>query len=163
MGCGKTTIGKKLAKKIAYNFIDLDKEIEKIEQATIAEIFDSKGEDYFRNVEHQQLVIFSQSKNTVIACGGGTPCYNNNMELMNKYGCTIYIQLNAEALFSRLKQAKAPRPLLKNLKEAELKNYIRNKLQEREPIYIRAKLIIDGINLDIAKLAENALNLLETN
>jgi shikimate kinase len=157
MGCGKTTTGKKLAKKLGYNFIDLDQEIEKQEQVSIDEIFESKGESYFRNLEHQKLLTFLQSKNLVISCGGGTPCFNNNMDLMNKSGYTIYIQMNAEALFIRLKQAKTPRPLLKNLNEEDLKTYINHKLKEREQFYLSSALIIDGIKLDMKGLTENVI------
>ena len=108
MGCGKTTTGKKLAKKLGYSFLDLDKEIEKQQKNTIAQIFESKGEDYFRKLEHQFLTDFNLNKNTVVSCGGGTPCFYNNMEMMNKIGYTVYIQMTTEALFSRLKQITPP-------------------------------------------------------
>ena len=157
MGCGKTTIGKKLAKKLSYNFIDLDKEIENHEQILIEQIFETKGEAYFRKIEHEKLLEVVQRKNLVVACGGGTPCFFDNMKIINNNGISIYIQMNSEALFSRLKQAKTKRPLIKNLNEEELQQYIKHKLMERESFYVSSKYIVDGLNIDIKSLSESIL------
>ncbi len=153
MGCGKTTAGKKLAKKLSYTFLDLDKEIEKQEQTSIVKIFESKGEDYFRKLEHQFLKDFNLKKNTVVSCGGGTPCFFNNMEMMNNIGYTVYIQMTAEALFSRLKQAKTTRPLLQNMNDEALMLYINDKLNERESVYRLSNISVNGINLNVDDLA----------
>jgi shikimate kinase len=153
MGCGKTTVGKKLAKKLKYDFIDLDEEIEKKEQCTISKIFVSKGEDYFRSLEHNLLLDLPNKSNVVISCGGGAPCYFNNMEMMNNAGYTVYVTMPAEALFSRLKQAKATRPLLQNMNDETLMKYIKDKLIERESIYRLAKISVNGINLNVDDLA----------
>jgi shikimate kinase len=154
MGCGKTTTGKKLAKKLGYNFLDLDIEIEKHEQTTIAKIFESQGEAYFRKLEHQFLTAFNCKNNTVISCGGGTPCFYNNMEMMNNIGYTVYIQMSAEALFSRLKQAKTTRPLLHSMNDEALKHYIEDKLNERESVYQLSNISINGINLNVDELVQ---------
>jgi len=154
MGCGKTTNGKKLAKKLNYQFYDLDAEVEKQERISIAQIFNSHGEDYFRNIEQQQLFRLSQKSNVIISCGGGTPCLFNNMEYMNKMGLTLYIQMTPEALFSRLKNAKSTRPLLQKMNDEELKSYIKHKLSERENTYLKSKYIVNGINIDIPELAD---------
>ena len=154
MGCGKTTIGKKLAKKLGYTFLDLDFEIEKQEQSTIAKIFELNGEEYFRNLEHQFLTSFNPKNNIVISCGGGTPCFFNNMEMMNHIGYTVYIQMKPEALYSRLKDALTTRPLLQNKTEIELKKYIHDKLSEREPYYLNAQLITNGLSININQLAD---------
>jgi shikimate kinase len=154
MGCGKTTNGKKLAQRLNYQFYDLDAEVEKQERISIAQIFNSHGEDYFRNIEQQQLFRLSQKSNVIIACGGGTPCFFNNMEYMNKMGLTLYIQMTPEALFSRLKNAKSTRPLLQKMNDEELKSYIKHKLSERENTYLKSKYIVNGINLNIPELAD---------
>ncbi len=154
MGSGKTTVGKKLAKKLGYTFIDLDKEIEKQQKNTIAKIFESKGEDYFRKLEHQFLTDFNLKKNTVVSCGGGTPCFYNNMEMMNNIGYTVYIQMTTEALFSRLKQAKTTRPLLLNMNDETLMHYINDKLNERESVYRLSNISVNGINLNVDDLAD---------
>ncbi len=153
MGCGKTTVGKKLAKKLKYDFIDLDEEIEKKEQCTISQIFESKGEDYFRSLEHNLLLDLPNKSNVVISCGGGAPCYFNNMEMMNNAGYTVYVTMPAGALFSRLKQAKATRPLLQNMNDETLMKYIKDKLIEREITYRLAKISVNGINLNVDDLA----------
>jgi shikimate kinase len=94
MGSGKTSIGKKLAKKMKYAFLDLDQEIEKQENLSISEIFEIHGEDYFRVLEKKVLVDLTQLSNTVVSCGGGTPCHYNNIELINNAGISIYLQLS---------------------------------------------------------------------
>ena len=152
MGSGKTTIGKKLAKKMKYAFLDLDQEIEKQENLSISEIFEIHGEDYFRVLEKKVLVDLTQLSNTVVSCGGGTPCHYNNIELINNAGISIYLQLSPEALHSRLKSAKTQRPLLKNKEEKELLVYINSKLEERQSCYHKSKIVIPGLDVNIENL-----------
>ncbi|MCC6250876.1 MAG: AAA family ATPase [Bacteroidia bacterium] len=158
MGSGKTTYGKKLAKSLTYNFIDLDMAIEKEENASIAFIFETKGEEYFRTIEHQKLKSLLTLKNTVIACGGGTPCFFNNIDLMNKYGLTVYLELKVDIIYSRLKQNKEQRPLIKQLKEDDLHSFIRNELDKRKADYLKSALVVDGLNLKIKNLTEKIKN-----
>lgn len=152
MGSGKTTIGKKLAKKMKFAFLDLDQEIEKHENLSISEIFEIHGEDYFRALENKVLLGIFQLKNIVVSCGGGTPCHNNNIDLINKAGISIYLKLSAEALHSRLKKAKTQRPLLKNKAESELLDYIKRKLEERQSCYLKSKIVISGLDFNIENL-----------
>jgi shikimate kinase len=152
MGSGKTSIGKKLAKKMKYAFLDLDQEIEKQENLSISEIFEIHGEDYFRVLEKKVLVDLTQLSNTVVSCGGGTPCHYNNIELINNAGISIYLQLSPEALHSRLKSAKTQRPLLKNKEEKELLVYIKSKLDERQSCYLKSKIVIPGLDVNIENL-----------
>lgn len=152
MGSGKTTIGKKLAKKLTYKFIDLDAAIEKQEQKTILQIFEQQGEEYFRLTEHNTLKELANSDKLVVSCGGGTPCFHHNMELMNSMGLTIYIKLSAAALFSRLKLSKNTRPLLRNLAENELNEFIQSKLNEREQYYQKSEMVIDGLRINLLEL-----------
>lgn len=143
MGCGKSTFGKKLAEKLDYTFIDLDKRIEAIEGGTVAEIFKLRGEDYFRRLEADVLHSTVLEKNAVISCGGGTPCYFDNMDWMSERGKTVYLHLSAENLFGRLRTRKEKRPLIANLDDAQLRDYIFQKLSERESFYLQANFTID--------------------
>lgn len=154
MGSGKSTAGKKLASKLGFEFIDLDKFIESECGETINEIFANKGENEFRALEHNALKKLITKSNLVIACGGGTPCYYGNMELMNNNGTTIYLKMSAESLASRLVNAKDKRPLIENKNEAELKDYITEHLEKREDIYHQAQYIVKGKSLDIDELVD---------
>jgi shikimate kinase len=154
MGSGKSTAGKKLAAKLGFEFIDLDKFIESECGETISEIFDNKGENEFRALEHNALKKLLNKDDIVVACGGGTPCYYGNMELMNNNGTTIYLKMSAESLASRLVNAKGKRPLLENKTEEELRDYITEHLEKREDIYHQAQYIVKGKNLDIDELVD---------
>jgi len=143
MGSGKTTAGKKLASSLRWDFIDLDELIEKDTGMQVAEIFSSKGEDWFRTVEAQALREAGKSGNTVISTGGGTPCFYGNMEFMIQNGLTIYLRMTPERLARRLARSSAGRPLLKNIGNKELPEYIRSKIAERDPWYSMAEIISD--------------------
>ena len=147
MGCGKSTMGKKLAGKLGYEFIDLDHQIENSMGTTIAEYFSVHGEAAFRKLESETLKTFDYPVNAVIATGGGTPCFFDNMEWMNASGLSIYIEMPAAALAKRLENGKEKRPLLRDLNEAEMVAFIENKLSEREVFYKRALVTVNGINL----------------
>jgi shikimate kinase len=146
MGSGKTTIGKRLAEKLKYKFIDLDSLIELNEKLSIDEIFKQKGEKYFREIEHQELKKICNNENTVISVGGGTPCYYNNMEIMNNEGCTVYIKLSPSGICKRLlslsPEEVSSRPLIAGKSDEELKNFVINTLNIREPYYQKSKIII---------------------
>jgi shikimate kinase len=153
MGSGKSTAGKKLASELGYEFIDLDHFIETEYKQTIPEIFASKGEKEFRSMENNTLKkVLEKKKDAVVACGGGTPCYFNNMELMNNNGITIYLKMSVDALVSRLLQAKEKRPLIQNKTEPELRAFIARQLEKREDQYHLAQYTIKGKNLDVDEL-----------
>lgn len=147
MGCGKSTLGKKLAARLGYNLVDLDHQIEKITGVTVAEYFAAHGEDVFRQLESKTLKEMEYPKNCVIATGGGTPCYFDNMDWMNLNGTTIYIEMTPVALAKRLEQGIAKRPLLRNLTEEGIVEFIENKLLERNPFYKKAAHTLNGISL----------------
>ena len=134
MGSGKSTIAKKLANKLNLNWVDLDAEIERQHQLSIEAIFETKGEAYFRLLEHQTLMQLIPRNNLVIACGGGTPCFYDGINLMNQTGITVYLQMSAEALYSRLSVVKLNRPLLKNKTDEDLRSFIKKQIA-RTPLF----------------------------
>jgi shikimate kinase len=154
MGSGKSTAGKKLAAKLGFEFIDLDKFIESETGKTIPEIFADKGENEFRALENNALKKLITREHVVVACGGGTPCYYGNMELMNNNGTTIYLKMSADSLASRLINAKDKRPLIQNKSEEELRTYINEHLEKREDIYHQAHYIVKGKNLNVDELVD---------
>lgn len=148
MGSGKSTLGNKLANKLNLPFLDLDLLIEKQEHCTIAEVFNKKGEDYFRAIETAVLkdsVVSNQE--FVLSLGGGTPCFNNNMEFINENGTSIYLKYNAGILTSRLLVAKQQRPLIADKNEEELKQFVVKLLTQREPFYNQCKIVVEGRNI----------------
>ena len=151
MGAGKSTLGRKLATSMNFRYLDLDHYIEEKEKLTISEIFHEKGEPYFRQVEHELLMeIIRMEENLIVSTGGGAPCYLNNMEILNSSGITLYLKLDPEKIFHRLINARIKnRPLIDNKSPMELKQFIIDKLKEREPVYNKSHLIVSGENLRI--------------
>ncbi len=152
MGCGKSSLGKKLANNLDFNFIDLDDFIEDCEARTIKEIFEIDGEDYFRKLERFYLHKVINNKNIVISVGGGTPCFFDNIHQMNKNGLTIYINMSTKALFNRLKLSNKSRPLIEGMKDIVLKDYINKTIKEREVFYNKSHKIVNGTNLSAKQL-----------
>lgn len=153
MGSGKTTVAKKLANRTGKPWIDLDGYIEKLQGDTIHNIMLSKGEDFFREIEHKALLgILDNDHYKIISTGGGTPCFYNNMSYMNSNGVTVYLEGSTELLYSRLKNAKSERPLISTKEDSELKKYIENLLFERQLFYQKAKIITDAKDVDIGNL-----------
>jgi shikimate kinase len=146
MGCGKTTLGKKVAQKTGYSFIDLDELITQQIGMSITQYFDTFGETAFRKIERETLHSLTEVNDVIIATGGGTPCHLDNMDWMNKEGKTIYLKLSPKALLSRLSQTEIEtRPLLKGKSNAELLEFITSKLEERSPFYSQAKIVYDSL------------------
>lgn len=148
MGSGKSTLGKKLAKKLNQPFYDLDALIEKAANKSIIEIFEHEGQEYFRELEQHTLKELTNNNNDfVLALGGGTPCFYDNMNFINANGCSIYLKYNSGILCSRLINAKAERPLLKDKPDEQLKSFIDEKLIEREKFYLKSRFIIENKNI----------------
>jgi len=152
MGCGKSTLGKEFASKFNRTFVDMDEEIEKQEGIPVSDIFAQKGEAYFRELESSVLKSFQSKTNSVISTGGGTPCFNNNMEIINRLGKSVYIKLNPETLVERLKEEKSKRPLIADLSESELLVFIQSKLDERKKYYLEANIVLEGTKANVHSL-----------
>ncbi len=157
MGSGKTSVGKKLAELLHHAFIDLDELIVQAELKSIAEIFAMHGEDYFRAKERDTLHSLADQDRFVLAAGGGTPCFHDNMQWMIEHGITIYLQASPASLFMRLKDEADHRPLLRGKTEEELRIFIRDRLQQRESFYLRAHRIIETDGHTPAEIAAEIL------
>lgn len=158
-GCGKSTVGKKLASKLSYGFVDLDNAIEEAYHLSIPEFFAKYGENGFRTCEQKVLTNKLSEDNIVISAGGGTPCFFQNMELINAHSISVYIQMVPQSLFHRLSHAKRARPLVQNMTPPELQQYIDSTLAIREPFYLQAHLTVKGESLDVEELVDRILYL----
>lgn len=163
-GCGKSSVGKKLAAKLGCSFVDLDEAFEEEYHITIPDFFRKYNETAFRSCERKVLVNKLQEDNIVLSSGGGTPCFSDNIEIMKKSGIVVYIKMAAASLFNRLIHAKRPRPLVQNKSPEELQEFIAVNLPKRETFYQQAHLTvkgesidIDGVCEEIRKFAENCV------
>ncbi len=141
MGSGKTHTGRQLARRLNFSFLDLDARIEEEAGLTINEIFQMEGEKTFRRLEAQVLRDCGELNEVVIACGGGTPCFHDNMVWMNRHGLTIYLETATRLLADRLEPGIAHRPLLHGMSRGELEQFIRRTLAKREAFYLQAAVV----------------------
>ena len=148
MGSGKTKLGKKLAKAIAYNFIDVDAFIEEKEGKSIAALFQDIGEEKFRELEHHTIKALQELDNIVISTGGGLPCYHNNMALINNNGMSIYLKAEPALLKSRLINKKETRPLISRIPDEDLQKHLEDLLKKRKGFYEKASIHISAMNLN---------------
>jgi shikimate kinase len=144
MASGKSSIGKRLSKKLSMSFLDLDDYIVEKEGMSVSNIFENKGEVYFRLIEHKYLKeILNKDKDFILALGGGTPCYANNMEEINKTDSkSIYLQGTTATMIERLIRKKAKRPLIASLADDKIPEFVAKHLFERRPFYEQAKTIV---------------------
>lgn len=148
MGAGKTTIGKALSKATGMPFYDLDWYIENRMRKTIPQIFEERGEEGFRKIEHEMLHEVAEFENVIFSCGGGTPCFFDNMDYMNRQGKTVYLKACTDVLYKHLNMGRNVRPLLLNKTADEVKAYIQSQLREREIYYQKAQYTFDVTLLD---------------
>ena len=148
MGAGKTTIGKVLAKELGMPFYDLDWYIESRMRKTVPQIFAESGEEGFRKIEHNMLHEVAEFEDVIISCGGGTPCFFDNIDYMNSQGTTVFLDVPVERLFIRLSIARKRRPLINGKSDEELMQFIQEALQNRLPFYTRAKHTFNGEKLE---------------
>ena len=155
MGSGKSVLGRKLSKKLKISFIDIDELIEIKTGQKVSEIFSNKGENVFRETEHECLKEIILNENIVVATGGGTPCFYDNMEIINNNGISVYLKYNPGILASRLISSSIERPLIKQLNDKKaLKLYIEELLEKREKYYLKSKYVIEEKNISVKKLIE---------
>ena len=159
MGAGKTTAGKKLARKLDFEFFDLDQMIENTYRITIPDIFNKFDETAFRKLEHETLKSTIGLNRSIIATGGGTPCFFDNMDQMNRNGLTVYLKLSVKSLTDRLINSHKARPLVKEKDDRE--DFITQKLNEREVFYNQANIIIKGENLDLEYLEQKITEIMQ--
>ena len=148
MGSGKTTVGKALSKDTGMMFYDLDWYIESRMHKTVSQLFAERGEEGFRKIEYNMLHEVAEFEDVIISCGGGTPCFFDNIDYLNRQGDVVYLKATPETLYKHLLMAKVERPLLKGKSPDELIAYITQHLKEREPFYRRARHTIDVTVLD---------------
>lgn len=164
MGSGKTTAGKALAVILKTRFIDLDEYLEKKENRTIPEIFEEEGEATFRDIETKCLNDILKLKDPhIISLGGGTVCFNTNLELIKKNGILLYIELPVNVLADRIKESKTTRPLLKDLSTEELIKNIEEILSARKQFYEQAHIIVNGLNLTPQLIQQKLLGYVKEN
>ena len=148
MGAGKTTVGKALSKAMGLQFYDLDWYIESRMRKTVAQIFAERGEEGFRLIERNMLHEVAEFEDVILSCGGGAPCFFDNMDYLNGQGETIYLKADPEVLYKHLLMGKIERPLLKNKTPEQLIDFIKEQLEKREPFYTKAKHVLDVSLMD---------------
>ncbi len=153
MGSGKSHWGKIWSDETGMAFYDLDDIIEKEENMSVDELFDKKGEAYFRKIESDLLRRMANHDNCVVSCGGGTPCYDDNMKWMNENGLTVYLQASPVKLLENILDEIEKRPVLKNINKGEMLFFVEQKLKERSQYYTQSK-----IELKVSELKNTTIN-----
>jgi len=148
MGAGKTTVGKALSNELGLTFYDLDWYIENRRRKKVPEIFAEVGEEGFRQIEHNMLHEVAEFEDVIISCGGGTPCFFDNIDYMNQQGEVVYLKASPEVLYKHLLMGKTERPLLKGKSPDELIAFIREQLDYREQFYLKARHVLDVSLMD---------------
>ena len=160
MGSGKSTVGRRLAQILNYEHLDLDDFFEKTYKISVIDFFNKYDETSFRKIESILLKQTINLSNHVISTGGGTPCFNDNMSMINVHGVSVYIKMHHKSLFDRLKNTKKPRPRTSNLDDDALNNRILEDMKIREQYYLQAMIHTKGESIDVQKLAQQLLPIL---
>jgi shikimate kinase len=160
MGSGKSFTGKKIAASLLWNFLDIDSLVEDDEGVSVAEIFSAHGEKYFREAETRALRKVASKSRTVVACGGGTPCSEENMAVMKETGVVLYLKLTVDELIRRLQRSRTVRPLLHNTEYHDLTARVKEMLELRSSWYEQADIIADGVSSSVEDLAGKAAEMI---
>ena len=156
MGAGKSYWGPRLAQEAGLRFYDLDREIEDSQESTIDQLFDQKGEESFRAIEREMLHLLTESHSDfVMSCGGGTPCFLNNIEYMKRSGKVVWINPAIEVLAGRLWSERDQRPLLRSVSQSELEGFIQKKMADRRLYYEQADVRVDEETIDVTSLLKS--------
>lgn len=148
MGAGKTTLGKALSRDTGLSFIDLDWYMEERFHKTVACLYSERGEESFRRLEQQMLHEVGEFEDVIVSCGGGTPCFFDNMDYMKKQGITVFLDVRLQVLLRRLRIAKIQRPLIQNKSEEELETFVSDALEKRAPCYSQARYRFNADELE---------------
>lgn len=148
MGCGKTTLGRAVARVADVEFIDLDLYIENRFRRNVGDIFTEYGEAGFRRIERNMLREVGEFSNVLVACGGGTPCFFDNMEYMNSRGVTVFLQASMPRLCDRLYKGRRKRPLIAGMSDSEIAAFAESALKQRMPFYSQASLVFGSDELE---------------
>lgn len=162
MGSGKTTLGNALSKELGLPFFDLDWYIENRFCRTVSRLFAERGEEGFRHIEREMLHEVAEFEDVIIAAGGGTPCFFDNIDYMNRQAQTVYLKATPEVLFRHLLPGRQKRPLLAGKSDEEMMAYIHESLAQRAPFYEKANYVFDVDLLESRKQIRNALTQLRT-
>ncbi len=152
MGVGKSTVGKKLARLLGYNFYDTDRLLENKYKIGIDSFFSKYGEELFRKFEHQCLEETFSLDNCIISTGGGLPCYFDAMTKINNHGTSVFLEMDEKTIYNRLVNSKQKRPLVMNLSSDELRIEISDRLSARIQYYSKASITIPAMDIDFDKL-----------
>ena len=165
MGCGKSSLGRKIAKACNVEFYDMDSMIEQREGASVSDIFHFAGEEYFREKERELIEeVAAAEDDVVVSTGGGVPAWRDNMERMNAIGQAVYLRRTAEQIASRLSpHGRQKRPKLRGLNDEELVAFMRSNMAEREPFYSKARYCIDCAAMSDEELIETILSIVKSN
>jgi shikimate kinase len=164
MGCGKSTLGRKLSKVTNFRFVDMDSEIEQREGASVGDIFKFAGEEYFRRAERTLIEELAETEgDIIISTGGGAPTWADNMEYMNRKGECVYLRRTAQQIASRLSpNGRQKRPKLRGLNDEELVAFMTQNMAEREPFYMQARHIVDCAERSDAEIINIILEYLKS-
>jgi len=157
MGSGKSTLGRTLAKALGIDSVDLDDEFENRYKIAIPDFLNKYGENAFRDLEHKIMEEISIRPDIVVSTGGGSPCYYDNMLIMNQTGLTVYLKARPELLISRIEQSTRKRPLYLQMTGENYLQRVERHLDSREPFYQQSKITIDAVNPDVLGLKAKVL------
>lgn len=158
-GSGKSTMAKRLSRRLQLKMIDTDKRVEKLEGATIADIFYYQGEEYFREAERRALESVESEGDVIVATGGGLPTWGDNMAWMREHGVVVYLRRSAEQILSRLSDyGREKRPMFRGKSDEELIEFMREQMAERERYYSEADITIECTALSDDDVVEKIIN-----
>ena len=164
MATGKSTIGRKVAKRTELPFLDTDKMIEEAEGAECADIMTYAGEEYFRNAERKALEQTAEYENAIVSTGGGLPVWGDNQKWIAEHGVSVYLKRTPEQILSRLSPyGRKKRPKFRGLNDEELLAFMYDHLAEREPVYMQADIVIDCSLMNDYEIADKLVEFITEN